>query len=82
MQKHIFIALAARRRFHVAGTAALDLYAAAGFLLDVFDVGSAMSYNLGAEVEARHRLEADRDLLLGPFALFIVRQGRRGSKPS
>lgn len=81
MQKHVLIALAAGRCFHVAGAAALDLDAAPGFLLDVFDVGSAVSDDLGTEVEARHRLEANRDLLLGPFALFIVRLCSRESKP-
>lgn len=54
MQEHILIALAARRRLHVARAAALDLYAAARFLLDVFDVGAAVSHNLSTEVEARH----------------------------
>lgn len=73
MQKHILIALAARRGFHITRPATLDLDTAAGLLLDVFDVGSAVSHNLGTEVEARDGFEADGDLLLGPFALFTVR---------
>lgn len=78
VQKHILIALAPSRSFHVPRAAAFDLDTAAGFLLDMLDIGSSMSYNLGAEIEARHRLNANRDFLLGPFALSTVRrEGRR-----
>lgn len=72
MQEHVLIALSARRGFHVARAATLDLHAAAGFLLDMLDISAAVSNNLRAEIEAWHRLQPDRNLFLGPFALFTV----------
>lgn len=52
-----------------AGAAALDLDTAASFLLDVFDVGTAVADDLSTEVEARDGLEVHGDFLLWPFAL-------------
>jgi len=70
MQKHILIALASGRSLHVARPTALDLDAAACLMLNMLDVSTAMAHNLGAKVETWHRLEADGNLLLGPFTLF------------
>lgn len=54
MQEHLLFTLPARRNFHIARATALNLHAAAGFLLDMLDIGPAVSHNLGAKVEARH----------------------------
>ena len=72
MQEHFLVALPVGRSFQVAGTLALDLYAAAGFLLNVFNIGSAMANDLCTKVEARNRFKADGDLLFGPFPLWFV----------
>jgi len=48
------------------------LHAAARLLLDVLDIGAAVAYDLGAEIEARDRLEADWNLLFRPFTLRMV----------
>lgn len=54
MQEHVLVTLSTSRGFHIAGTAAFDLYAALGFLLDMLYIGTAMPHNLGTEVEPRH----------------------------
>lgn len=69
MEEHILITFPVRRCFEVAGSAALDLHAAARLLLNVLDIGTTVSHNLGAQVESMDGLQGDGDLLLGPFAL-------------
>ena len=51
-----FLAFLSGTVFHEAGAAAFDLYSAASFLLDVFDVLPAMADDAGAEVEAGYRV--------------------------
>lgn len=52
VEEHILITFPVRRCFEVAGSAALDLHAAARLLLDVLDIGTTVSHNLGAQVES------------------------------
>ena len=54
---------------HKSRTTALDLDAAARFLLDMLDIGAPVTYDLGSQVEAWNRFEVDGNLLLWPFAL-------------
>ena len=61
-----------RSVFSVARTAALDLDAAAGLLLDVFDILPTVAHNRSPEVEARDWLQVNKDLLFGPFTLLNV----------
>lgn len=68
MQVHLLIALHLGIMFFEAAASALDLNSAAGFLLDVLDVRSASSDNLGAQVESRNGLEIDGNALFGPLA--------------
>ena len=68
MQEHILIALAIRRGLEIARAAALDLHSATSFLLYVLHVRTAGADDLGAQVEARNRIQADGDLGLGPLA--------------
>jgi hypothetical protein len=69
VQEHGLVVLLVGVRVLELGAAALDLHAASRFVLDVLDVGAARTDDLGAQVEARDRLEVDGDLLLGPLAL-------------
>lgn len=46
MQVHRFVRLLAGAMFHEATSTALDLHPAAGFLLDVFDIGAALPHDL------------------------------------
>lgn len=69
VQKHLLLTLTASGRLDKARAAALDLDSTAGLVLDVLDVRATMADHLCAQVEARERLEADWDFLLGPFAL-------------
>ena len=69
MEEHVFIALPLRRGFDIARATALDLDAAARFLLNVLHIGAAMANNLCSEVESRDGFQGDGNLLLGPFTL-------------
>ena len=69
VQEHWLIAFPASTGLHETRATAFDLNLAASLLLDVLHVGTALSDDLSAEVEARDRFEIDRDALLGPFAL-------------
>ena len=69
---HIILTLAIRRSLEIAGTAALDLYAAASLLLNMLHIRTAMANDLGAQVETWNRLKVNGDAGLGPFALFGV----------
>lgn len=66
---HILFALPVGSNLQIAGTAALDLDAAASLLLDMLHIGATVTNNLGTQVEARHRLQVDGDLLYPPFTL-------------
>jgi len=55
-----------------AWSSALDLNPTASFLLNVLDVWSSLTDNLGAQVESIHWFDVDVDLLFWPFALHIV----------
>lgn len=72
MQKHWVVAFSARTGFNESRTAALDLNAAAGLLLNVFHVRTALPDNLRAQIKPRDWLEINRNAFLGPFALYNV----------
>lgn len=69
MQEHVLVAFASRRVLNIARTAALDLNSAASLMLDVLHIRSAVSDDLGSQIEAGDRVKGDGDLFLGPFAL-------------
>ena len=68
MQVHLLIALHLSVVLLESTATSLDLDSATRLLLDVLDVRSTSSNNLGAQVETRDRLEIDRDALLRPLA--------------
>lgn len=70
MEEHGVVALLAGRILDESGTTALDLDTTSCLLLDVLDIGSAMAYNLGSEIETRDWLKTNWEPLFGPFALF------------
>jgi hypothetical protein len=72
VQIHIFVALPASSMLHESRTTALDLHAAARFLLDVLNIGAPVTYNLSSQVKAWDRFKTDRNLLLWPFALHTL----------
>lgn len=74
MQIHVLVALTVSGSLQVSRTAALDLHTALGFLLDMLDISTAVPNNLSTQVEAGDRLQANGDLLLGPFALRNISQ--------
>lgn len=69
MQKHRLIALSAGRLLDESRAAAFDLNSAASLLLNMFDIGAALTYDLRPQVESGNRLEIDGNTLLGPFSL-------------
>lgn len=69
MEEHVLVAFSIRGCFQVTRASALDLHTTASLLLDVLDVGSAMSNDLSTQIEPMNGLEGDRDLLFRPFAL-------------
>ena len=72
MEVHGFIGLLTGLWFHEAGATALDLDLAARLLLDILDIVATTTNDLSTQIESTNRLETDRDLLLGPFALIPV----------
>ena len=62
---------------HETGSTTLDLDTASGFLLDMFDIRTALTYNLSTEVEAGDRLEVDGDLFFRPLALRNMSEMKR-----
>jgi hypothetical protein len=68
VQVHLLIALHLSVVFLESTATSLDLDTATCLLLNVLDVRSTSSNNLGAQVETRDRLEIDRDALLRPLA--------------
>jgi hypothetical protein len=72
VEKHVLVALMVGSGLKVSGSSTLDLHTAASLLLDMLDISSSMSNNLSTQVETMYRLQAYRDLLLGPFALWLV----------
>lgn len=69
MEEHVFIAFSVSGSFKVAGTTALDLNTAFGFLLNVLHIRTAMTDNLRTKVEPWDGFEINGDSLLGPFSL-------------
>lgn len=69
MKVHLLITLLASTMFHEARPTTLDLDSASSLLLNVLDIRTSMTNNLSTKVKTRDRLEVNRDLLLGPFAL-------------
>lgn len=69
VQIHRLIAFSAGIVLNEARTAALDLNLAAGSLLDMLHISTALSDYLGTKVESRNRFEVNRNTLFGPFAL-------------
>lgn len=72
VEKHVFLAFAAGGGLDESRASALDLNTTSSFLLNVLDIGSSVSNDLGSQVEPRDRLELDWDLGFGPFALCTV----------
>lgn len=72
MEIHGLVAFLASVVLDEARATALDLDTTASFLLDVFDIGTAMADNLSTEVETRDGLEVDGNLFLRPFTLILV----------
>lgn len=72
MEIHRFVTLSVCAMLHEAGVAAFDLNTTAGFLLDMLDVSTTVTYYLCPKIEARDRLEINRNALFWPFALQIV----------
>lgn len=72
VEVHWFVAFLVGAMFYEAGVAAFDLDAASGFLLDVFDVGSAVADDLRSQVEALDRFKVDWNALFGPFPLYFI----------
>ena len=72
MQIHLFITLLPCLVVHEATATSLDLDAATGFLLDMFDILSTGTYDLGTEIEARNGFEIDGDTLFWPFAASVL----------
>ena len=68
MEVHLLIALHLGIMFLEAASPALDLDSAARLLLNVLDVRSLRSDNLGTQVESRNGLEVDGNALFGPLA--------------
>jgi putative ubiquitin-RnfH superfamily antitoxin RatB of RatAB toxin-antitoxin module len=64
VKEHVLLRLLVRSSLVVARAAAFDLNTATSLMLDVFDVGSTMSYDLRAQVEARGRIQIYRNLFL------------------
>jgi hypothetical protein len=56
VEKHGLVILLIGARILELGSAALDLHAAPGFVLDVLDIGPTGTDNLSPEVEAWNRL--------------------------
>jgi hypothetical protein len=71
MKIHILIALTISAMFDECRATSLYLNTTSSLLLDVFDICTAVAYNLSAEIEARKRFEIDRYLLFRPFTLLI-----------
>ena len=69
MQEHWFVAFPPRARFNETRATALDLHTTASLLLDVLDIGTTLTNDLCAQIEARYRFKINRDALLRPFAL-------------
>jgi hypothetical protein len=69
VQIHGFVAFSSSVVLHETRTTTLDLDTASSFLLNMFDVGTALTNNLSTEVETDDRLEVHGNLLLGPLAL-------------
>lgn len=78
MKIHILIALGVGVVFKEATTTTLDLHAAAGLGLDVFNVAPALSDDLCAQIEAWDWLKVDWDTLFRPLApaLVVALEGR------
>jgi hypothetical protein len=69
VEEHVFIALLVSGRLKIPRTSSLDLYATSCLLLDMLYVSTSMSNDLGTQIEPMYGLQADRDLLFGPFTL-------------
>lgn len=77
MQIHGLITLVSGIVLHETRSTAFDLDTASSLLLNVFDIGAALAYDLGTKVKTRNWLEIHRDLLLWPFALCVVLETSR-----
>lgn len=74
MKEHRFVAFTASARFDESRATALDLNTATSLLLDVLHISTALSDDLGAQVETGDGLKIDGDTLIRPFALYEVSQ--------
>jgi hypothetical protein len=72
MQVHGLIAFLATLLINEARALSLDLDFTARVLLDVLHVLTTTADNLCSQIESTDNFEAHVDLLLGPFALFLV----------
>ena len=69
MKIHRLITLTVCAMLHEARVAALDLYTAASFLLNMLYVSATVTYHLCPEIEARYWFEINWNALFRPFAL-------------
>lgn len=69
MQIHGLVTFFAGADFRETRTTTLNLDLAAGLLLDMFHVSTALTDNLCSQVESRNRFKVNWNALLGPFAL-------------
>lgn len=74
---HRLITFSVRTVLHEPRVSAFDLDAAARFLLDVFDVSTAMTDYLCSQIETGDGLEVDCNTLFGPFALGHIRKSSK-----
>lgn len=72
VQKHGVVAFLSGAGFDEARAAAFDLNLAAGLLLDVLYVGTALSDDLSTQVKPGDGLQINWDALLRPFALYSI----------
>ena len=73
MQEHGLITFLPSARFDESRATALYLNTAAGLLLNMLDIRTALANNLSTQVESRNGLQVNWDALVGPFALYKVR---------
>ncbi len=72
MEIHWFVAFLVGPMLYKARIPSFDLDTAAGFLLDMLDVSTTVTYHLCPEVEAGDWLKINGDALFRPFALQAV----------
>lgn len=72
VQEHRLVAFPAGAVLHEARAPTFDLNPATGLLLDMLDIGTALSDDLSTQVEPGNGLQVHGNPLLGPFTLEAV----------